>query len=727
MSSSVSPLNRRDRSISGSAVEVLYLVLIVAIPATVSRQAYSQEILKATIFILLVLLLVTLRSYRAVVRGSFESGPRSLSWATGAFISALLVTTIVSTQQWVALTGAPVRGMGAISYMACLAVFHGVFRDFRHRSVEPLLISFLVSHAVVGGYALVQAYGADPNTWMKQMAFGGFVSSTLGNPNFSSAFLAISLPLLVRCQLTPSYHPAVRVVASIAVALSLAAIAFMDSFQSQLAVCTTLFVPAVWVLQHRGQRRLEAVLHVAPMAATIVVLPALLSGSVPRLSAAGLPEPVSLTGDGSLIVAATMILLGGWTWMSVLRQERWSAEVNGAYPTGRQDISWRRWLVGALGSGALLVVLAWPMIDAQVASGFSHRREMWIVSLKILRNNPLFGTGLETYYSYFSPLRPVEHAVRYEGLISDNPHNVFLNMFNSGGLFLGGSYLALLLVIGVAGLRALRRTAGSERLVVGAVLAGWAAYHVQSSVSIDVVGLAYTQWVLAGVLLARSDPEDLRVLRLPWNRTGTVGTGGKTRIQYGARQRRSTVLQRRTATAVGVAGVLALIGPVTAPARADFLNRDANVAFLEGNLGRARDQMESAISLEPRNGRYAETLGRIYIRAGDLKSALVELERSAQLRPGYADIERLAALINRDNDNTERAIYWYEQAIRSEPYGPFGLRQTAEFYASIGESHLLYSRMKEYEELDLPILNPVVADVYELLGDQESAERVRGS
>jgi hypothetical protein len=725
VSSSVSPSNRRNRSISGSAVEVLYLVLIVAIPATVSKQAYSQEILKATIFVLLVLLLVTLRSYRAVAHGSFESGPRLLSWATVAFISALLVTTIFSAQQWVALTGAPGRGMGAISYMACLAVFHGVFRDFRHRSVEPLLTAFLVAHAVVGGYALVQAYGGDPNTWMQQMAFGGFVSSTLGNPNFSSAFLAISLPLLVRCQFILSYHPAFRVVTAVALAVSLAAIAFMDSFQSQLAVLTALFVPAVWVFQHRGQRRLEAMLHVAPMAATIVVLPVLLSGSVPRLSAAGIPEPVSLTGDGSLILAATMIILGGWTWMSVLRQERWSTEVNETYPTGRPDIRWRRWLVGALGSGAFLVVLAWPMVEAQVTSGFSHRREMWIVSLKILRNNPLFGTGLETYYSYFSPLRPVEHAVRYEGLISDNPHSVFLNMFNSGGLLLGGSYLALLLVIGVAGLRALLRTAGSERLVVGAVLAGWAAYHVQSSVSIDVVGLAYTQWVLAGVLLARSDPEDLRVVKLPWNRTGPVGTDRKTRIQSRARQHRSTVLQRHTAIVVGVVVVLVLLGPVTAPLRADFLNRDANVAFLEGNLALARDQMESAINLEPRNGRYAETLGRIYVRAGDLKSALVELERSAQLRPGYADIERLAALINRDNDNTERAIYWYEQAITSEPYGPFGLKQIAEYYASIGESHRLYERLARYEELNLGILNPVIADTYEALGDEENAERVR--
>lgn len=726
MSSSFSPSNRRGRGISGSAVEVLYLVLIVALPAAISKQAYSQEILKATVFILLVLLLVTLRAYRAVACGSFESGPQLLSWATVAFISALLVTTLLSAQHWVALSGAPVRGMGAISYMACLAVFHGVFRDYRNRSVEPLLMAFLVAHAVVAGYALVQAYGADPSTWMQQMAFGGFVSSTLGNPNFSSAYLAISLPLLVRCQLTPSYHPAFRVATSAVLAMSMAAIAFMDSFQSQLAVVMALFVPAVWVLQHRGQRRLEAVLHVAPMAATILVMPVLLSGSVPRLDSAGIPVPVSPTGSGSQILVVAMIILGSSTWMSILRQERWSPEVNELSPVGIQVIRRRRWLVGGLVSATLLAVLAWPMVDDQVASGFSHRREMWIVSLKILRNNPLFGTGLETYYSYFSPLRPVEHAVLYEGLISDNPHSVFLNMFNSGGLFLGCSYLALLVVIGIAGLRALRRTAGSDQVVVGAVLAGWAAYHVQSAVSIDVVGLAYTQWVLAGILLARSDPEDLRLVKLPWNRTGSVGTVGKTRTPSTARQRRSTMLQRRTVAAVGVVGVLILFGPVTAPLRADFLNRDANVAFLEGNLSLARDRMERVIDLEPRNGRYAETLGRIYVRAGDLQSALVELERGAQLRPGYADVERLAALINRDNNNTDRAVYWYEKAIRSEPYGPFGLRQIAEYYASIGEPHRLYERLAAYEELDNEVLNPVIADTYEALGDNENAERVRG-
>jgi len=136
--------------------------------------------------------------------------------------------------------------------------------------------------------------------------------------------------------------------------------------------------------------------------------------------------------------------------------------------------------------------------------------------------------------------------------------------------------------------------------------------------------------------------------------------------------------------------------------------------------------MQQVVGLEPRNGQYAETLGLIYERSGDLQAALVELERSAQLRPGFASVERLAARANVVNNDVERAIYWYELALESEPYGPSGLTRAAEFYASIGESHRLYERLATYEELNLEILNPVIANTYEALGDEGNAERLRG-
>ena len=715
------PLWRRVRSADylSLLVTVTLLAVIVAVPTIMWRPVFNQEILKATVLVVLVLVLVALRSYRVVAAGFFERAPRLLMWSTAAFAGALVVTSMLSPQPWVAFTGAPMRGIGAVTYLACLVLLGGVFRDYRKRSVEPLLSAFLAAHAVVVGYALLQSFGADPFNWIDKKAIGGYVSSTLLNPNFSSSFVAITLPLVVRHQFNPSLRPAYRVVAAAAVPVSLAAIAFMDSFQAQLAAFTALLVPVVWVMQQPGRRRFEALLHAAPTAVTIVLLPVLLSDSVPTRLQSGVPDPLHLTGSGSVTVAVTMVVLGGWTWIGIKRQTRWTPEGEKVEPVRRSGTYWLVVTLGATVSAAAAAVIAWPMIGAQVASGLDHRREMWIVGLKMLRDNPLVGTGLETYFFYFSPLRPVEHAVRFEGLVSDNVHSVPLGMFSGGGLLLGLTYLALLGVIGAYAARALRRSSGSEQVMIGAVLGGWVAYQIQSSISIDVPGLAYTQWVLAGVLLARGITEDLRVVPLPWTKPLSA------RARRSTRARTSTPLQRRLAG--GLLGVVLLVtlGPLTGPLRADMAYRAAQVDLLAGKLQESYDHMQQVVGLEPRNGQYAETLGLIYERSGDLQAALVELERSAQLRPGFASVERLAARANVVNNDVERAIYWYELALESEPYGPFGLTRAAEFYASIGESHRLYERLATYEELNLEILNPVIANTYEVLGDEENADRIR--
>ena len=727
MSSDTFRAGPRDRDITRVAVDILYVLLIIAVPVVLYREALNQEILKATVLVVLVVVLVALRSYRAVATGFFESSPRPLRWVTAAFAGALLLTSALSPQPWVAFTGAPVRGIGAVTYLACLAIFHGVFRDFRQRPVEPLLRAFLAAHAVVVGYALLQAYGADPFDWIVQMSFAGYVSSTFANPNFASAFVALTLPFLVRHQFNPALRVTLRVAGAVAVAMSMAAITFMDSFQGQMASLAALVVPLVWVSQQSGRRRFEALFHVAPTAGAIVLLPVLLARSdMPSRLSNGMPDPLHLTGPGSRIVAVTMFVLGAWTWLGIIRQDRWTQEVEEAGPSRGARTYWLSVSVGATATVAVAAVLAWPLVAAQVASGLSHRREMWIVGLRTLRENPFFGTGLETYYSYFSPLRPVEHAVRFEGILSDNIHSVPLSMFSGGGLLLGCTYLALLGVIGAYGVLALRRSSGPEQTMIGAVLAAWLAYHVQSSVSIDVAGLAYTQWVLAGILVARGAPEALRIVPFPWTRSRPVRAASRPRHRSPAGQRRSTPFQRRLAFLSAVATVLALLGPVTAPMRADFAYRDAEEARLAGSIQEAHDHIQRAIRLDSRNGRYAETLGRIYVRVGDLQSALGELERSARLRPGFASAERLAARINIDNGDIGRAVYWYELALASEPYGSFGLNESARFYVTVGESDRMYERLAAYEALNLEILNPVIANTYEALGDEGNAERLRG-
>ena len=78
-----------------------------------------------------------------------------------------------------------------------------------------------------------------------------------------------------------------------------------------------------------------------------------------------------------------------------------------------------------------------------------------------------------------------------------------------------------------------------------------------------------------------------------------------------------------------------------------------------------------------------------------------------------------------DNGDIGRAIFWYERALSSEPYGPYGLNVAARFYVTAGESNRMYERLLGYEALNLQILGPVIAGVYEVLGDEENAMRIR--
>ncbi len=715
--------DRRDRTKTGRALLAVYVVLIVIVPTIMLREVVNQVILKATVLVVLVMALLGLRTYRAVAAGFFLRGPKPLTWATVAFVAALLVSSALSAQPWVAFSGAAGRGIGAVTYLACMVLLHGVFRDFRDRSVEPLLTALLVGHVVVAGYALVQAFGWDPFDWIFQMAFTGFVFSTLTNPNFSSAFIAITLPLLVRGQFNPSFHWAVRVGCGSAIGASMAAITFMISFQAQVATLAALIVPAVLVLQRHGRRRLETLVHVAPTSVVIVLLPFVLAGSGPGHMPNGDPLPVPLVGVGSVTVLGLIVGLGAWTWLVSWRSVAWTPDLGEARSTPWSG-SHRALVAGGVAvAGVGAVLLVWPAIGSEVASGLGHRREMWIVGLRMFRDQPVFGAGLETFFFHFSPLRPVEHAVRFEGILSDNVHNVPLSMFSGGGLLLGFSYLALLIVVAAYGVRALRRSGGAEQLMIAAVAAGWIAYQVQSSVSVDVPGLAYTQWVLAGVLLARGASDGLVSVPFPWARPRS----SRARKSPGsASARPATSLQRGLAGGSIVAVLVAGLGPATAPIRADREYRNSQESSARGEHSEAHALLLRAIELQPRNGQYAEALGRAYASAGSVELSLHELERSAVLRPGFAEGERLAARINRDSGDFERAVHWYELALASEPYGPFGLREAARFYATIGESERMNDRLVGYEQLGSDVLTPVIADIYEELGDLENAERVRG-
>ena len=82
----------------------------------------------------------------------------------------------------------------------------------------------------------------------------------------------------------------------------------------------------------------------------------------------------------------------------------------------------------------------------------------------MFKSYPLTGVGFDHYGYYFKEVRSVEYPLRYGfDLTSTNAHNTFLQMFSTGGLFLGLSYLLLVISTLLVGLKLVKNSEWKRR------------------------------------------------------------------------------------------------------------------------------------------------------------------------------------------------------------------------------------------------------------------------
>ena len=640
--------------------------MVVGVPTVFLRTAFTTfDVPQLTLLWVLAVAVVLVGVYRVLVTGVVERGPLALTVASVAFLAALVLTSVFSDQPWVAFTGLTVRGAGAVTYGLCLGLMHAVYRLGRRGSLKPLVLAFIGAHGLVVFYALMQAYELDPFTWGVGNLSTGPIFSTLGNANFSSGYVGLTLPLLVWMAFGSRLPVVLRVVGGAGVGASSVALAYLNSFQGDVAALVAIAVLGQWAWLRGRRDRLVAVAVVLPVAAVIAGVPLMLDtpakGTLLSLTAvlgvcAGLgtwwdrysPIEAEAAGEDAVVELETVALFGGPLWL-------------------RATLA-----LAAVAAGAIL--FGSRIID-QLGSGLEQRIAFWRTSLSIFASSPIVGTGLETYPAHFTAHRPMSHAVQYEFVLSDSPHSVPLGLLSGGGLVLATAYAVLMAVVIGAGVRAIRRTGGPERLLYSAVLASWVAYHVQSSVSMDMPGLIYTQWVLGGMLLAAGTVAGQTQSILPW----ALGRVRSPSLRRRDLRRRAVVL------ALPVVGVLVLLlGPLTAPLRADLTAYRAQQALDRADYQAAGDEMLRAIDLQPRNGFYAEGMALVYAESGLLDLAYEEHVRSARLRPGnpYVAVQaaRAAIVVNR----LDVAREWYEQVLLDDPNGGSTHVEATQFLSELG-------------------------------------------
>ncbi len=647
----------------GSAIDFAWLeeivvgALVIAVPLVFWKSAFRVFALpKATLLACGIWLLLAIRWLTGRRDPNRQRLEPSLLMACGAFVLVLALSTVFAEDGWGSLTGSPHRYSGTITWLSYITLFLLVAtRSKGQRPVERLLSCIVVSHFGVLLYSLIQIGGVDPWRWAESLSYGVQVTSTLGNPNFVAAFLAMSLPLVIGVILRAGVDRRIAACSGAMMALTLLVVNHLGSTQGHVVVMACVLPVIYWSAVGPGRAR----------AVTL--------------------------GAVGLLVISVLVVLGdvhnlGWILGGVSSGGFWGllcAEFGsrrGQRPVEDSRLGWRP-SRRALVAGGVPVLAAGvgllPLVLRLVASNLDERRLLWSAGWKMFAERPVLGWGLSSYANNFARLRPEEHAERFGGFLSDSVHSVPFGLMIGGGAVLLLSYLLLQFVVLRIGLRGFdRREPGTQQLTV-VIGSSWVAFHLQSLVSVDSVSLGYFQWVISGLFVAtaiQSSDFDQKSGRL------------SSRLKF-ISDRCPDPLPRVASGALIVLGLF-LVPAVTAPLRADLAFSNAHWAEARQDLTEMRSELDRAVTLDRRNGFLLEKRARLLAGTGQLDAAIADASRGAELLPGSAaaalQVARYAAADWATSGRLSLARDWYRLAIARDPHSTSTVDEFERFLVAIG-------------------------------------------
>jgi O-antigen ligase len=343
------------------------------------------------------------------------------------FLLSGIITVIFSESLFVALIGETQRRNGFLAYLALSVVALTASRLITFNTLKNLFKISILTGVVFSFYGIIQMSGRDFVSWNNPY---NAVISTVGNPNFASALMAIFSVLAFSILFVKTFSTTFKILAIICISMSVTAIVSSNSRQGLVSLAFAIaFFSSIYLYSIR--RKL------------------------------------------------------GWIVISL------------------SAISSALAIAGMLQKGPLAALLYKPSVSVR---GF-----YWDAAIEMFKSYPLTGVGFDHYGFYFKEVRSVEYPLRYGfDLTSNNAHNTFLQMFSTGGLLLGLSYLLLVISTLMIGLKLVKDSDSNQRIISLGLLSAWIAFQAQSVISIDNIGISVWGWLLNGAIFGLASRKDLQ-------------------------------------------------------------------------------------------------------------------------------------------------------------------------------------------------------------------------
>lgn len=283
-----------------------------------------------------------------------------------------------------------------------------------------------------------------------------------------------------------------------------------------------------------------------------------------------------------------------------------------------------------------------PLKPLLFQDSVTYRGDYWRAGAQMTKEHPWTGVGLDTYGDFYRASR-TEAATLRRGpdVTSNSAHNVFLDTSSTGGLPLLLIYIAMVLLVLRSAARLMRSY--EYRWAALAAIGTWAAYIVQSIISINQLGLAVWGWILAGVIIGMDINRDLTESKV-------VKKGAKGRVDVPA----SSYL---TGVALGILGLLVSVTPIAK----DYSFRSA---MQSGDKARVQN---NALS-NPVNNYHLNYAARVLIDGKFVSEGQQLLYRAIENNPrDFAAWQSIASMENTDPEMREKALVTMREL---DPHNP---------------------------------------------------------
>ncbi len=300
------------------------------------------------------------------------------------FLASQILSAIFSIDTHTSLWGYYSRFHGGLmSTISYIVLYYAFVTNIKKSNLKYQISNILLSATLVSLYGVAEHFGIDKQLWVQDVQ--NRVFSTLGQPNWLSAYLVALLPI-------PLFY------------------AFKSNGKKLFTfyfLLFTLFAITIWFTKSQSG-----------LGATGLVLIAILVYFLVKKL-----QPITSNYQKLLLLLSSIAVIIG------LVVFKWSffQKISPFGPPNLQElvIQDKRQRLG--GSDSLII-----------------RQVVWQGARELAKKNPLFGTGVETFgYSYFS-VRPAIHNLLSEWeFLYNKAHNEYLNTLANTGFFGLTTYLFL--------------------------------------------------------------------------------------------------------------------------------------------------------------------------------------------------------------------------------------------------------------------------------------------